>query len=341
MLGAATRGKPRKPPSSALLTALKKISQVQKIRKKPKVEEIEDNTPIVNLKDKTDEDTSNTRNDDLKTPPALVTGDASTKEEHQKDKSDDQNALFRAPGGPYYKYSPDNKMRLNELMRQNDLTWGQIEELFTCFQEFDIFGRGVIDAFSIKHVSSFTGREISEDEAQEIIATMVEPQDENNSTNVPIGNPTTKPVGVLDFIDFVRAMSGVTKEPLDEWDLKQVFKVFDVDDDSFISPPEMHRAFLTLGIDLTRLEINDIFREFDQDDDGLISFEEFEFLIEGAHNQITREERKKIEEFEREQLQREEEVRKREEEEEQAIQMRISQSADADPEMTSVFGGQM
>ena len=39
-----------------------------------------------------------------------------------------------------------------------------------CFREFDIFGKGVIDAFSIKHVSQFTGREISEDEGKEIIA---------------------------------------------------------------------------------------------------------------------------------------------------------------------------
>lgn len=85
--------------------------------------------------------------------------------------------------------------------------------------------------------------------------------------------------GVLEFKDFVIAMSGVTKEPLDEWDLKQVFKVFDSNDDSFISPNEMHRAFLTLGIDLTHLEIQDIFHEFDEDDDGLISYDGTYFIF--------------------------------------------------------------
>ena len=79
--------------------------------------------------------------------------------------------------------------------------------------------------------------------------------------------------GVLEFCDFISVMSGVTKEPLDEWDLKQVFKVFDNNDDSFISPGEMHRAFLTLGIDLTQHELQDIFEEFDEDEDGLISYD--------------------------------------------------------------------
>lgn len=47
-------------------------------------------------------------------------------------------------------------------------------ELYTCFCEFDIFGNGNIDPFSIKHVSNFTGRKISEEDAKEIIGIMDE-----------------------------------------------------------------------------------------------------------------------------------------------------------------------
>ena len=70
------------------------------------------------------------------------------------------------------------------------------------------------------------------------------------------------------------------KEPLHESDIQTVFDVFDQDGDTFISPEEMHRTFLSLGVDLTAQELNGIFEQYDHDYDGLICFDGL-FLVHG------------------------------------------------------------
>lgn len=79
--------------------------------------------------------------------------------------------------------------------------------------------------------------------------------------------------GEIDFIDFVKMMGKEMKEPLHESDIQTVFDVFDQDGDTFISPEEMHRTFLSLGVDLTAQELNGIFEQYDHDYDGLICFD--------------------------------------------------------------------
>lgn len=67
-------------------------------------------------------------------------------------------------------------------------------------------------------------------------------------------------------------MGKTTKEPLQEADIEYVFNTFDQNNDTFISPEDMHLTFLTMGVDLTRGEVNAMFEEHDKDRDGLIDF---------------------------------------------------------------------
>ncbi|XVF80856.1 hypothetical protein PTKIN_Ptkin15bG0109100 [Pterospermum kingtungense] len=80
--------------------------------------------------------------------------------------------------------------------------------------------------------------------------------------------------GTIDFEDFLNIMAGKMKENVGD-ELKEAFKVFDRDQDGFISANELRQVMMNLGERVTVEEAEQMIREADLDGDGLVSYEEF------------------------------------------------------------------
>ena len=60
-----------------------------------------------------------------------------------------------------------------------------------------------------------------------------------------------------------------------EDDLKEAFKVFDKDNDGYISAAELRHVLTNIGEKLSDEEVDEMIREADIDGDGQINYEEF------------------------------------------------------------------
>ena len=72
--------------------------------------------------------------------------------------------------------------------------------------------------------------------------------------------------GSIDFEEFLKMMAGIVKSPEDEeremWD---AFRVFDKDNDGFVSIDELKFVLTNLGERLTDQEMNEILKDADSD----------------------------------------------------------------------------
>ncbi|GMI66497.1 calmodulin 7, Z-box Binding Factor 3 [Hibiscus trionum] len=80
--------------------------------------------------------------------------------------------------------------------------------------------------------------------------------------------------GTIDFDDFLNIMARKMKENVID-ELQEAFKVFDRDQDGFISATELRQVMMNLGERLTVEEAEQMIREADLDGDGQVSYEEF------------------------------------------------------------------
>ncbi|XP_034479572.1 neo-calmodulin [Drosophila innubila] len=87
--------------------------------------------------------------------------------------------------------------------------------------------------------------------------------------------------GEIDFFEFLqmilKRMEGLNKDE----NLMAAFKLFDRDEDGFISPIELRTVMYNLGERCTEEEFHDMMREIDLDNDGKISYQEF---VNGVRN---------------------------------------------------------
>ncbi|KAA3471181.1 calmodulin-like protein 8 isoform X1 [Gossypium australe] len=80
--------------------------------------------------------------------------------------------------------------------------------------------------------------------------------------------------GKIDFEDFVNIMARKMQENVVD-ELKEAFKVFDRDQDGFISANELRQVMMNMGERLTMEEAEQMIRAADLDGDGVVSFDEF------------------------------------------------------------------
>ncbi|KAB5557490.1 hypothetical protein DKX38_008399 [Salix brachista] len=80
--------------------------------------------------------------------------------------------------------------------------------------------------------------------------------------------------GTMDFEEFLIVMGRKQKENVAE-ELQEAFKVFDRNQDGYISANELRQVMMNLGERLTEEEAEQMIREADVDGDGLVSYEEF------------------------------------------------------------------
>ncbi|KAL2507368.1 Calmodulin-7 [Forsythia ovata] len=140
----------------------------------------------------------------------------------------------------------------------NQLNEDQISEYKKAFSLFDMDGDGCITIEELGFMMSSLGLKPTEAELQ----LMIKQVDAD-------GN------GKIDFLEFLNLMVQMKTDTDSEEELKEAFRVFDTDQDGFISAAELHHFMLNLRKNLTNEEVDEMIHEADDDGDGQINFEEF------------------------------------------------------------------
>ncbi|CAL9061017.1 unnamed protein product [Musa banksii] len=135
----------------------------------------------------------------------------------------------------------------------------QITEFYATFCLFDKNGDGCITFEELSTVIKSLGLKPDEGEVHKMIREI----DAN-------GN------GTIEFQEFLNLMASKLNKGIDSEDeLKEAFKVFDKDQNGFISATELRNVMISLGEKLTDEEVAQMIREADLDGDGQVNFEEF------------------------------------------------------------------
>ncbi|WVZ54614.1 hypothetical protein U9M48_005384 [Paspalum notatum var. saurae] len=143
---------------------------------------------------------------------------------------------------------------------EQHLSKQQIEEFREAFSLFDKDGDGTITSKELGTVMRSLGQSPTEEELKE----MVEEVDSDGS-------------GAIDFQEFLTLLARMMREAsgADEDELREAFRVFDQDNNGFISRDELGHVLQNLGESLSDEELAEMLREADVDGDGQINYTEF------------------------------------------------------------------
>ncbi|KAL6637025.1 hypothetical protein ACP70R_024597 [Stipagrostis hirtigluma subsp. patula] len=140
----------------------------------------------------------------------------------------------------------------------NLLTEEQIAQFKEAFSLFDKNGDGCITSGELGTVMNSLGQNLTESELQDMI----------NEVDAD-GN------GTIEFHEFLTMMAHKVKDADSEEEIKEAFKLFDKDQNGYISAAELRHVMANLGEKLTDKEAEEMIREADMDGDGLVNYEEF------------------------------------------------------------------
>lgn len=79
--------------------------------------------------------------------------------------------------------------------------------------------------------------------------------------------------------EFLTMMARKMKDTDSEEEIREAFKVFDRDNNGFISAAELRHVMTSIGEKLTDDEVDEMIREADQDGDGRIDCEHSHYLL--------------------------------------------------------------
>lgn len=147
-------------------------------------------------------------------------------------------------------------------MNIQGVTEEQMAEYKEAFSLFDKSGTGVISSRELGNLMKSLGQTPTEAELRDLV------------NEIDINGD-----GEIDFGEFVSLMARQVSDHDAEEELREAFKIFDRNEDGFISPSELRLVMTNLGEKLTDEEIDDMIREADFDKDGVINYEEFVFMI--------------------------------------------------------------
>ncbi|KAL9709517.1 Calmodulin [Leucoagaricus gongylophorus] len=152
------------------------------------------------------------------------------------------------------------------LRLDGELKGDQMAALRDTFQAFDTDGDGTISPQEITSFLRDFGKSLTHAQLDGIMKEL----DANNN-------------GLIDFDEFVSLMSARSKAtgtPLDEEsDLREAFKVFDLDGNGTINAEELRSTMRSIRVYLTDDELDLMMKEADEDGNGVIDFQEFRRVI--------------------------------------------------------------
>eukprot|EP00033_Pygsuia_biforma_P001362 GCRY01001543.1.p1 GENE.GCRY01001543.1~~GCRY01001543.1.p1 ORF type:complete len:178 (+),score=24.50 GCRY01001543.1:205-738(+) len=159
-------------------------------------------------------------------------------------------------GADASKYS---QSEIEDLQNLTKFSQGELKRLFRRFQKLDKDGSGTIT------VDEFN--DIPDLQMNPLLTRVISIFDTNKDSQV-------------EFSEFIQALSIFTNQSSEEEKLKFAFKVYDMDDDGFISNGELFQVLkMMVGSNLSDVQLQQIvdksILEGDSDHDGKISFEEF------------------------------------------------------------------
>ncbi|CAL9081309.1 unnamed protein product [Musa acuminata var. zebrina] len=135
-------------------------------------------------------------------------------------------------------------------------------ELQEAFSLFDKDGDGCITLEELASVIRPLGHNPTEQELQDMIREV----DVN-------GN------GTIEFNEFFNIMAWKMKEADAEEEMREAFKVFDKDQNGYISDSELMSVMINLGEEVTDDEVKEMIREADINGDGQVDFYEFSKMM--------------------------------------------------------------
>ncbi|KAK8661438.1 hypothetical protein V6N13_091042 [Hibiscus sabdariffa] len=134
----------------------------------------------------------------------------------------------------------------------------QIFEFKDTFCPFDTYGDGFITVEELAMVMRSVDQNLTGEELHNML-TEVDAD----------GN------GAIEFAEFLNFMAKKMKETDAEEELKEAFKVFDNDQNGYISANELRYVMINLGEKLTDEEVEQMIKEADLDGDGQVNYDDF------------------------------------------------------------------
>ncbi|TMW98968.1 hypothetical protein EJD97_003250 [Solanum chilense] len=130
-------------------------------------------------------------------------------------------------------------------------------------EAINLFDKDVHGCITIEELATVI-RSLDENPTEEELCHMISEVDADHHDN-----------GTMEFIEFLNLITKKMKETDLEEELKEVFKVFDKDQNGFISATDLRHVMINLGEKLTEEEAQQMIREADLDGDGQVNFDEF------------------------------------------------------------------
>jgi calmodulin len=130
---------------------------------------------------------------------------------------------------------------------------------------------GQITTKELGTVMRSLGQNPSESELQDMINEV--DADNNGTIDFPgrgVWAPTSTPTLTRPCTEFLTMMARKMKDTDSEEEIREAFKVFDRDNNGFISAAELRHVMTSIGEKLTDDEVDEMIREADQDGDGRI-----------------------------------------------------------------------
>ena len=100
--------------------------------------------------------------------------------------------------------------------------------------------------------------------------------------------------GTIDFPEFLTMMARKMKDTDSEEEIREAFKVFDRDNNGFISAAELRHVMTSIGEKLTDDEVDEMIREADQDGDGRIDCTLLAQLLHWWEYMLTNDNRQRV-----------------------------------------------
>ena len=159
----------------------------------------------------------------------------------------------------------DIEIKTEYLKKMVDqLTEKQIAELREAFSLFDKDGDGTITTKELGTVMRSLGKNPTEAELREML------------NIVDAGGNSA-----INFSEYLTMMQQKMKGIDIDKEWREVFRVFDMDGNGFISASELRHVMTNLGERLTDKEVDEMIKEADIDGDGQVNYEEFLTIITG------------------------------------------------------------